>query len=128
MRQDEIERGVLLVYKTRNQGYFNYRMATPEVKDMPHAARLEFTRMLRNLADDIDTSDLTPRQLVEYAAINAMNTAFNVLLEKRLLAVSETTLLDLLEEADKRTFDDINTTITQYAPYMRTFGDDENVR
>lgn len=58
MRQDEIDRGVLLVYKTRNTGYFNFRQSTFEIKEMPEAARKEYVSMLRGLANDIE--DHTP--------------------------------------------------------------------
>ena len=54
MRQDEIDRAVLLVYKTRNTGYFNFSQTTSDLKDMPDAARKEYAHLLRVLADDID--------------------------------------------------------------------------
>ena len=54
MRKDEVDRGVLLVYKTRNTGYFNFRQTTFELKDMPVEARKEYAHLLRILTDDID--------------------------------------------------------------------------
>lgn len=54
MRQDEINRGVLLVYKTRNKGYFNFSQHTFELKDMPLEARKEYAHLLRVLAKDIE--------------------------------------------------------------------------
>lgn len=55
MRQDEIDRAVLLVYKTRNTGYFNFRQTTFELKDMPLEARKEYAHLLRVLAEDIES-------------------------------------------------------------------------
>jgi hypothetical protein len=60
MRQDEINRAVLLVYKTRNTGYFNFRQTSFELKEMPDAARREYAHLLRTLANDIDVSDDLP--------------------------------------------------------------------
>jgi len=60
MRQDEVNRAVLLVYKTRNSGYFNFRQTTFELKEMPVAARREYAQMLRHLASDIDVEDDLP--------------------------------------------------------------------
>lgn len=54
MRQDEVDRSVLLVYKTRNNGYFNFIQTTHDLKEMPIAARQEYAHLLRVLADDID--------------------------------------------------------------------------
>lgn len=54
MRQDEVDRAVLLVYKTRNTGYFNFRQTTFEIKEMPKAAKEEYAFLLRRLADDIE--------------------------------------------------------------------------
>ncbi len=54
MRQDEIDRAVLLVYKTRNNGYFNFSQYTYELKDMCDEARKEYAHLLRVIADDID--------------------------------------------------------------------------
>lgn len=54
MRQDEIDRAVLLVYKTRNTGYFNFSQTTFELKDMPLEARKEYAHLLRTLARDIE--------------------------------------------------------------------------
>lgn len=54
MRQDEIDRAVLLVYKTRNTGYFNFRQTTFELQEMPDEARREYAQLLRKLADDIN--------------------------------------------------------------------------
>ena len=54
MRQDEIDRGVLLVYKTRNTGYFNFSQTTFELRAMPLEARKEYARLLRTLAKDIE--------------------------------------------------------------------------
>lgn len=54
MRQDEIDRAVLLVYKTRNTGYFNFSQYTFELKEMPEAARKEYAHLLRVLAKDIE--------------------------------------------------------------------------
>lgn len=56
MRQDEIDRAVLLVYKTRNDGWFNFRQCTFALKDMPDDARREYARLLRILADDVDVA------------------------------------------------------------------------
>lgn len=60
MRKDEIDRAVLLVYKTRNSGYFNFRQTTFELQDMPDAARREYAQLLRQLANDIDVSEDLP--------------------------------------------------------------------
>lgn len=57
MKKDEIDRGVLLVYKTRNTGYFNFRQSTFELKEMPEAARKEYVHLLRVLADDIEGTE-----------------------------------------------------------------------
>jgi hypothetical protein len=54
MRQDEIDRAVLLVYKTRNAGYFNFSQNTFRLKEMPEAARKEYAHLLRVLAKDIE--------------------------------------------------------------------------
>ncbi len=54
MRKDEVDRAVLLVYKTRNIGYFNFRQTTFELQDMKPEARKEYVSLLRQLADDID--------------------------------------------------------------------------
>lgn len=54
MRKDEVDRGVLLVYKTRNSGYFNFSQNTYELKDMPIEARKEYAHLLRVLAKDIE--------------------------------------------------------------------------
>ena len=54
MRQDEIDRAVLLVYKTRNTGYFNFSQHTFELKDMPEDARKEYAQLLRTLANNIE--------------------------------------------------------------------------
>ena len=54
MRQDEIDRAVLLVYKTRNTGYFNFKQCTFELEEMPVAARKEYAHLLRTLARDIE--------------------------------------------------------------------------
>lgn len=54
MRQDEVNRAVLLVYKTRNSGYFNFAQYTHELKDMPEEARKEYAHLLRVLAEDIE--------------------------------------------------------------------------
>jgi hypothetical protein len=54
MRKDEIDRAVLLVYKTRNTGYFNFKQTTFELKDMPAEARKEYAHLLRVLANDIE--------------------------------------------------------------------------
>lgn len=54
MKQDEIDRAVLLVYKTRNTGYFNFTQTTFELKEMPDAARKEYANLLRVLANDIE--------------------------------------------------------------------------
>ena len=54
MRQDEIDRGVLLVYKTRNTGYFNFSQTTFELRAMPLEARKEYAHLLRTLAKDIE--------------------------------------------------------------------------
>ena len=58
MKQDEIDRAVLLVYKTRNTGYFNFKQTTFELKEMPDAARKEYANLLRVLANDIEGVDL----------------------------------------------------------------------
>lgn len=58
MRQDEVDRGVLLVYKTRNTGYFNFRQCTFDLKEMPKEAREEYCFLLRRLADDIENDSL----------------------------------------------------------------------
>lgn len=54
MKQDEIDRGVLLVYRTRNKGYFNFSQSTFELKDMHLDARKEYAHLLRILANDIE--------------------------------------------------------------------------
>lgn len=54
MRQDEVDRAVLLVYKTRNTGYFNFSQTTFELLDMKPEARQEYAMLLRRLADQID--------------------------------------------------------------------------
>lgn len=54
MKQDLIDRSVLIVYKTRNTGYFNFRQTTFELKDMPLEARKEYAHLLRVLAKDIE--------------------------------------------------------------------------
>jgi hypothetical protein len=56
MIQDEIDRAVLLVYKTRNTGYFNFSQHTFELKEMPEAARREYAHLLRVLAKDIENA------------------------------------------------------------------------
>jgi hypothetical protein len=53
MRRDEVDRGVLLVYKSRNRGYFNFAQTTFELKEMPLEARKEYAEMLIGLAKDI---------------------------------------------------------------------------
>lgn len=57
MRQDEIDRAVLLVYKTRNTGWFNFSQYTHELKEMPFEARKEYARLLRVLAADIEDAE-----------------------------------------------------------------------
>jgi hypothetical protein len=57
MRKDEVDRAVLLVYKTRNTGYFNFRQTTFELKDMKPEARREYAQLLRQLANDIDIQE-----------------------------------------------------------------------
>ena len=54
MKQDKIDRAVLLVYKTRNRGYFNFSQNTFELKDMPLEARKEYAFLLKALAKDIE--------------------------------------------------------------------------
>ena len=54
MRQDEVDRAVLLVYKTRNKGYFNFSQTTFELLDMSQEARDEYCNILRHLANDIE--------------------------------------------------------------------------
>ena len=54
MRQDRNDRAVLLVYKTRNTGMFNFRQTTFELKEMPEDARKEYAHLLRTLANDIE--------------------------------------------------------------------------
>lgn len=54
MRQDEINRGVLLVYKTRNSGYFNFSQNTFELQEMSEQARKEYAHLLRTLAKQIE--------------------------------------------------------------------------
>jgi len=54
MKADEINRGVLLVYKTRNVGYFNFSHKIFEVMDMEDEARREYCRILRRLANEVD--------------------------------------------------------------------------
>ena len=49
MRQDEVDRAVLLVYKTRNKGYFNFSQTTFELLDMSQEARDEYCNILRHL-------------------------------------------------------------------------------
>jgi hypothetical protein len=127
MRQDEIDRGVLLVYKTRNTGYFNYRMATPELKTMPVEARLEFARMLRNLADDVDPSDCKPRELVEYAALTGMSEAVNHFLKTRQLVMRPEELGDAMAKIDEGMMEKINNVIREYASYMEPFEDNAEV-
>lgn len=57
MKQDEIDRAVLLVYKTRNTGYFNFKQTTFQLKEMSEAARKEYANLLRVLANDIEGVD-----------------------------------------------------------------------
>lgn len=57
MRQDEIDRAVLVVYKTRNTGWFNFRQTTFELKEMPFEARKEYAHLLRVLAADIEDAE-----------------------------------------------------------------------
>lgn len=54
MRKDEVDRAVLLVYKTRNTGYFNFSQCTFELLEMKPEARKEYATLLRQLANDID--------------------------------------------------------------------------
>jgi len=54
MRQDRNDRAVLLVYKTRNTGYFNFSQHTFELRSMPEDARKEYAHLLRTLANDIE--------------------------------------------------------------------------
>lgn len=54
MKQDKIDRAVLLVYKTRNRGYFNFSQNTFELEDMPLEARKEYAFLLKALAKDIE--------------------------------------------------------------------------
>jgi len=54
MKQDDVDRAVLLVYKTRNTGYFNFRQTTFEIKEMPKTARDEYVHLLRLLANEIE--------------------------------------------------------------------------
>ncbi len=56
MRKDEVDRGVLLVYKTRNTGYFNFRHSIFDIKEMPVEARKEYVHLLRTLASDVESS------------------------------------------------------------------------
>lgn len=58
MRKDEIDRGVLLVYKSRNREWFNYRQKTFDLERMPLEARGEYAQLLRLLADDCAPSAL----------------------------------------------------------------------
>lgn len=55
MRQDEINRAVLLVYKSRNSGYFNFAQYSHELKDMSVEARKEYAHLLRVLAKGIES-------------------------------------------------------------------------
>lgn len=54
MKQDIIDRAVLVVYKSRNTGYFNFRQTSFELRDMPMEARKEYAHLLRVLAKDIE--------------------------------------------------------------------------
>jgi hypothetical protein len=56
MRQDEINRAVLLVYKTRNSGYFNFRQTTFELEEMSNPAKREYAHILRTLATQIEST------------------------------------------------------------------------
>ena len=58
MRDDEVKRGVLLVYKTRNSGWFNFRHSIFELQKMPKAAREEYGFLLRRLADEVNPPPL----------------------------------------------------------------------
>lgn len=54
MKKDEVDRAVLLVYKTRNTGYFNFKQCTFELEEMPEPARKEYVHLLRVLANQIE--------------------------------------------------------------------------